>query len=219
MKKIKILLVDDHSVVRSGLRSIFKTNKDFTVIGEASNGIDGVRMASRLKPDVIILDISMPKMNGIEATRLIKEKHPEIKVLILTIQEKEEYVYEMIKAGANGYVLKDAEKQDIFLAVRSIAAGEPFFSPDVSRLIIEYITKREKENGHQPHSPGKNLTKRENEILCLISQGLSSRKIAEKLYLSTSTINTHRANLMQKLNIHDTASLVKFAIQQGIVKE
>ncbi len=215
MKKIKILLADDHSVVRSGLRSIFKTNKDFSVIGEAANGVDALRLASRLKPDVVILDISMPKMNGIEAARAIKEKLPETKILILTVQEKEEYVYEMIRAGANGYVLKDAEKSEIFKAVRTVVSGNQFFSPHISKLIVDYFVKRKKEAEKTPASTEKELTKREMEILRLVAQGCSSREIAEKLYLSASTINTHRANLMQKLNIHDTAGLVRFALQQG----
>lgn len=217
MKKIRILLADDHSVVRSGLRSIFKTNKDFSVVGEAANGLDALRLASRLKPDVVILDISMPKMNGIEAARAIKEKLPETKILILTVQEKEEYVYEMIRAGANGYVLKDAEKREIFKAVRTVVSGGQFFSPHISKLIVDYFVKRNKDTEEKPASAEKNLTKREKEILRLIAQGSSSREIAEKLYLSASTINTHRANLMQKLNIHDTAGLVRFALQYGIL--
>jgi two-component system response regulator NreC len=217
MKKIRILLADDHSVVRSGLRSIFKTNKDFNVIGEAANGVDALRLASRLKPDIVILDVSMPKMNGIEAARAIKEKLPETKILILTVQEKEEYVYEMIRAGASGYVLKDAEKSEIFKAVRAVASGDQFFSPHISELIIDYFVRRKKDADVKPASTKKNLTKREMEIMRLIAQGSSSREIAAKLFLSASTINTHRANLMQKLNIHDTAGLVRFALQQGIL--
>ncbi|MBI3003824.1 MAG: response regulator transcription factor [Ignavibacteriales bacterium] len=218
MKKIRIILADDHSVVRSGLRSLFKTTKEFVVVGEASNGEDAVRIAGRLNPDIAILDISMPKLNGIEATRLIKENSPQIKVLILTIHANEEYIYEMIRAGANGYVLKDAEKKEIFTAVRTVAAAEPFFSPNISRLIIEKFVKRAKEPSPEKSLIDQKLTKREQEILRHIAQGLTSREIAEKLYLSASTVNTHRANMMQKLDIHDTASLVRFAIQEGVVK-
>lgn len=219
MKKIKIILADDHSVVRSGLRALFRTEKDFQVVGEAANGADAVRLVSRMKPDVVILDIFMPKMNGIEATRLIKEKYRDVKVLILTVQDKEEYVYEMIRAGANGYVLKDAEKSDIFKAVRTLALGESFFSPHISKLILEYFVKEKNEGESRPPASGRTLTKRESEILRLVAQGLSSRRIAEKLYLSVSTVNTHRANLMQKLNIHDTAGLVRYAMQRGLVRE
>ncbi|MBI2428636.1 MAG: response regulator transcription factor [Ignavibacteriales bacterium] len=216
MKKIRILLADDHSIVRSGLRSLFKTTREFVVVGEASNGEEAVQLAERLRPDIAIVDISMPKMNGIEATRHIKQKNGAVKVLILTIHDNEEYVYELIRAGADGYVLKDAEKQEIFTAVRKVADSEPFFSPGVSKLIIEKIA-RDSKNHHQATDSVPRLTKREEEILRLIAHGMTSRKIAEKLCLSTSTVNTHRANLMQKLDIHDTASLVRFAIHKGFV--
>lgn len=217
MKRIRILLADDHSIVRSGLRSLFRTTREFVVVGEAANGEDAVRLAARLHPDIAIIDISMPKMNGIEATKLIKQRHPDIKVLILTIHENEEYIYEMIRAGANGYVLKDAEKQEIFTAVRTVASSEPFFSPSVSKLIIQNIAKKREE---EPRAVNSNLrlTKREEEVLQLVVQGLTSREIAEKLCLSISTVNTHRTNLMQKLDIHETAGLVRFAIQEGLAK-
>lgn len=218
MKRIRILLADDHSVVRSGLRSLFRTTHEFSVVGEASDGEEAVKQAVRLKPDVVIIDISMPKMGGIEATRLIKQKCPDTGVLILTIHSNEEYVYEMMKAGANGYVLKDAEKQQIFSAVKAVAMSQPFFSPDISKVIIEKFVQQP---ASQPVEPATNdkLTKREHEILQLIAQGLTSREIANKLFLSPSTINTHRANLMQKLDIHDTASLVRFAMKTGLLQE
>ncbi len=219
MKRIRILLADDHSVVRSGLRSLFKTTREFSVVGEASDGDEAVKMAARLRPDVVILDISMPKMGGIEATRLIKQKCPDSGVLILTIHSSEEYIYEMMKAGANGYVLKDAEKQQIFNAVKTVAMAEPFFSPDISKVIVEKFVKQAKERPPEIPAVDDKLTRREHEILRLIAQGLTSREIADKLFLSPSTINTHRANLMQKLDIHDTASLVRYAIQQGLLKE
>lgn len=216
MKKIRILLADDHSIVRSGLRSLFKTTREFVVVGEASNGEEAVQLAEKLRPDIAIVDISMPKMTGIEATRQIKQKNPAVKVLILTIHDNEEYVYELIRAGADGYVLKDAEKQEIFTAVRRVSESEPFFSPGVSKLIIEKIA-RDSNNHPKVNNAVPRLTKREEEILRMIAQGMTSKKIAEKLCLSSSTVNTHRANLMQKLDIHDTASLVHFAIEKGFV--
>lgn len=216
MKKLRILLADDHSIVRSGLRSLFKPMREFVVVGEASNGEEAVEQAERLRPDITIMDISMPKMNGIEATKLIKQKSPGVKVLILTVHDNEEYVYELIRAGADGYVLKDAEKQEIFAAVRKVADAEPFFSPGVSKLIIGKIARDSKDHP-KPGDNAPRLTKREEEILRLIAHGMTSKKIAEKLCLSSSTVNTHRANLMQKLDIHDTASLVRFAIQKGFV--
>ena len=214
MKKIRILIADDHSVVRSGLRSLFRTTREFVVVGEAANGEDAVALASKLNPDIAIVDISMPKLSGIEATRLIKQKNPDVKILILTIHDNEEYIYELIRAGADGYVLKDAEKKEIFTAVRKVSMSEPFFSPEVSKVIVGKIAKGPEENSFQ-QSKGPHLTKREEEVLHLISDGLTSSEIAEKLCLSSSTVNTHRSNLMQKLDINDTAGLVRFAIKEG----
>ena len=217
MKKTRILFADDHGIVRDGLRMLFSNVPDITVVGEAADGEAAVRMASSLKPDLAILDISMPKVNGIQATRIIKERHPEIKVLILTIHEDEEYVFEMIKAGANGYVVKNAEKNEILSAVRTVMTEGTFFSPGISKLMIDRFVQRTRSGGDETASARPVLTKREREILSHIAQGLSSREIAERLFLSVSTVNTHRANLMQKLDIHDTATLVRYAIRSGIV--
>ena len=215
MKKIRILLADDHSIFRDGLRTLFKSDPQFSIIGEAADGEAAIQLAAKLQPDIAILDISMPKITGIEATRTIKKEVPQTKILILTIHEKEEFVYEMIHAGANGYVLKNAEKKDIFAAVRAVAAGEPFFSPAVSKLLIEGLVKRTRERMPKPEST--QLTKREREILLYVAEGMTSRKIADTLNISFSTVNTHRMNLMQKLNIHDTAGLVRYAIQNNFV--
>lgn len=218
-KKTKILFADDHSIVRNGLRSLFRGIPDFSIVGEASDGEAALRLILLKKPDVAILDISMPKLTGIEVTTLLKQKLPEVKVLILTIHEDEEYVYQIIRAGANGYMLKNAEKKEILSAVRAVAAGEPFFSPGISRLIIEKFIKRAKDHDRQLDNHNKHgLSKRELEILCLIAQGMTSREVAEKLFLSVSTVNTHRANLMQKLNIHDTQGLVRYAIQHKLIE-
>ncbi len=215
-KKIRILLADDHSIVRNGLRSLFRTTRQFVVVGEASNGDEAVALAAKLHPDLAIMDVSMPKLGGIEATRIIKQRHPDIKVLILTIHDNEEYIYEMIRAGANGYVLKDAEKHEIFNAVRTVSESEPFFSSGVSKVIIKKIAEDQRE---EPKSTGNSrLTRREEEVLKLVAQGLTSKDIADKLCLSVNTINTHRTNIMQKLDIHETAGLVRFAIQEGLMK-
>ncbi len=219
MKKIRILFADDHSIVRNGLRALFRSVPEFSVVGEAEDGETAVQLVAARKPHVAILDISMPKLNGIEATRIIKQNHPGTKVLILTIHEDEAYVQQIIRAGANGYIVKNAEKNEILAAVRSVAQGDPFFSPGISRLMIEKFIQRARgeENIQQPWTTIP-LTKRETEILQHIAQGLTSREIAEKLFLSLSTVNTHRANLMQKLDIHDTAGLVRYAIQSGMIK-
>lgn len=221
MKKIKILIADDHSVVRSGLRLLFQRTPEFSIVGEAADGEEVIRLANEQKPDVAIVDISMPKLNGIEATRIIKEQNPAVKVLILTVHENEGYIYQMMRAGANGYVLKNAEKKEIFDAIHTLVSGGQFFSsPSVSKLLIDGFVRRAKDQEREPaHPPGTRpqLTNRETEILGYIAQSLTSREIADKLDLSVRTVNTHRANLMQKLNIHDTAGLVRFAIQNGIV--
>lgn len=217
MRKIKILIADDHSVVRSGLRMLFQREPEFTIVGEATDGDEVVRLAQQEHPDVVILDISMPKLNGIEATRIIKQHNPDVKVLILTIHESEGYIYQMVRAGANGYVLKSAEKKEIFDAIRAVVSGGQFFSPSVSKLLIDGFIKRAKDREVEPRQSRPSLTQRETEILRFITQSLTSREIADKLELSVRTINTHRANLMQKLNIHDTAGLVRYAIQNGLV--
>ena len=217
MQKIKILLADDHSVVRAGLRALFKISSDFLVIGEASDGEETISLVSKYKPDIVLLDISMPKMNGIEATKTLKEINKAIKILILTIHEEAEYIQEIIRAGADGYVLKSAEKREIFAAIRAVASGERFFSPDVSRVMIDgFIRQTDRQNNSPAVISEKVLSKRELEILGMIAKGYSSLEIAEKLFLSVNTINTHRNNIMRKLGVHEIAGLVRYAIQNGI---
>jgi len=218
LKKIRILISDDHAVVRQGLRALFQSAQDFLVVGEASSGEEVSRLVEELKPEVVIVDISMPRVNGIEATPLVKKRNPRTKVLILTMYDNEEYVHQMVRVGADGYVLKNADKKGLFAAVRAVAAGERFFSPEVSELIIEEFVKRARESTDGSESKQLPLTKREMEILRYIAQGLTNKRIAEEIFLSVRTVNTHRDNLMQKLNIHDTAGLVRYAIQNGIIR-
>ena len=220
--KVRILIADDHSVVRSGLRMLLKSSPRFSIVGEAADGEEAVKMTERLKPDVAILDISMPKLNGIETARMIKERQPDTKVIILTVHEDEEYVYQILRAGASGYVLKNAGKKEIFSAIRSAIAGEQFFSPGISKVIIEGFIRQDREKGRQQETkPGNShsiLTKRETEVLHHIAEGRTNKEIAETLFLSFRTVNTHRANIMQKLGIHDTAGLVRYAINLGLVR-
>jgi DNA-binding NarL/FixJ family response regulator len=224
MKKIRILIADDHSIVREGIRLVLKNAPDYIVVAEARDGEEAVELAARHKPDVVIMDISMPRLNGIEATALMKEQSPDLRVIILTVHEDEEYVYQILRAGACGYVLKSAGKKEIYAAITSALAGERFFSPGVSRIIIDGFIKRvdkqeaAAEQQHPTQLPSKQLTKREIEILQYIAQGYTNRKIAETFFLSVRTVNTHRTNLMQKLDIHDTARLVRYAIETGLVK-
>jgi len=226
MKKARILIADDHGVVRSGVRALVKSSASYRVVAEAADGEEAIALAMRHEPDIVMMDISMPKVNGIEATKILKREVPRAKVIILTVHEDEEYVYQMLKAGASGYVLKSAGKKEIFAAIDSALSGDRFFSPGVSRLIIDgFIHRDDSEQdrarkGEEP-VPGHrmpDLTKREVEILQFIAQGLTNRKIAERLFLSVRTVNTHRTNLMQKLDLHDTARLVRFAIEHGFVQ-
>ncbi len=217
MKKIRILFADDHGIVRDGLRSLFKSDPQFNIVGEAANGSDALELVKKYLPDVAILDISMPVLNGIETTKIIKKEHPQIKVLILTIHEDEEYIQEMILAGADGYVVKNAEKKEIFDGVRSVANNETFFSPGVSKVLLEGLIKRARNGENGKEEKEEKLTKREIEILRLIAEGMTGKEIAQKLFLSLSTVNSHRMNVMKKLDIHDTARLVKYAIQNKLI--
>lgn len=217
MKKIRILIADDHSVIRSGLKTLLKRSNDFLVVGEASNGEEAIAMTAACKPHVVILDISMPKLNGIEATRELKQRYPSVKVLILTIHEDEGYVYQIMRAGADGYLLKNSEKKKIFAAIYTVAGGDLFFSVDVSGFIRDRLSQQEQRRPSPTLLPKAPLTKREIEILRFIALGYTNREIAAVLHLSIFTINTHRTNLMEKLDIHETAGLVRYAVQNGFI--
>jgi two-component system, NarL family, response regulator NreC len=222
MTKTRILLADDHDVVRSGLRALLRTSPDVAIVGEAVDGEEAVRLTERTKPDLVIMDVSMPNLDGIGATRIIKERFPEVKVIILTVHEDEEYAYQILRAGASGYVLKNAGKKDIFKAIASAMSGERFFSPGISKIIVEGFIKRASESPAMEvrslPASGQQLTKREIEVLKYIALGHTNRQIADALFLSFRTVNTHRANIMQKLDIHETAGLVRYAIGIGLVK-
>ncbi len=217
LKKIRILIADDHQVVRRGLRAMLETSQGFVVVGECVDGEQVLEQVEKTQPDMVMLDISMPKLNGVEVVRILKRQHPEIRVLMLTIHETEDYVYQVVRAGADGYVLKTAEKKELWTAVKSVVAeGGRFFSPGVSNIIVSQFTNRLRDERSRAQ-PVRTLTPRENEVLRCIAQGKTSRTIAEELLLSIRTVNTHRANLMQKLDIHEKAGLVRYAIQNGIV--
>jgi two-component system, NarL family, response regulator LiaR len=217
MQKIKILFADDHAIVRDGLRSLFKSDPGFSIVGEAADGAEAVKLVAKWRPDVAVLDISMPNVNGIEATAMIKENYPETKVLILTIHENEEYIRELILAGADGYVLKNAEKKEIFDGVRTVAAGSTFFSASVSKALLEGLVRSTRNRVPFQLTNEAKLTKRETEVLRLIAEGMTSKQIAERLSLSVTTVNSHRTNMMKKLNIHEIVGLVKYAIQKSLI--
>jgi len=216
-EKIKVIFADDHAIVRDGLRSLFKSDPEFIVMGEAADGAEAVKLVEKHKPNVAVLDISMPNLNGIEATSIIKKNYPDIKVLILTIHDNEEYIQELIMAGADGYVVKNAEKKEIFDGVRAVAGGSTFFSPSVSKVLLEGIVRRTRNREPLSLNGGDRLTKREVEILRLIADGMTSKQIADKLSLSVTTVTSHRSNIMKKLGIHETVGLIKYAIQKNLV--
>jgi two-component system response regulator NreC len=216
MDKIRILLADDHPLIRSGISTLLQSYKDFEIVGEAQDGEEAVEKTKVLKPDVLIIDLSMPKLSGIEATGIITKKHPDVKVLVLTMHENEEYVYQILKSGAGGYVLKSAGKEELSAAIRAVAKGEKFFSPRVSEIMAQSYVRRKE--GGETSSKGEMipLTRREKEILRLVVKGFTNQQIADQLCISPRTVDTHRTNLMQKLNIHDVANLVRYAIEHGM---
>ncbi|MEK6566051.1 MAG: response regulator transcription factor [Bacteroidota bacterium] len=215
MEKIRILLADDHALVRSGLIRLLEPNKDILVIGEAEDGEETIRKTKELKPDVVVIDLSMPKISGIEAAKIIRKDCPESRVLVLTMHENEEYVYQIFRSGANGYILKNANRNEITTAIRAVAKGERFFSPRVSEIMVEGYLRKAEEREKQTDSSDVELTTREGEVLSLIAEGFNNQQIADKLFISPRTVDTHRTNIMQKLDVHDSANLVKYALEHG----
>ncbi|MBL7994873.1 response regulator transcription factor [bacterium] len=209
MKKIRILLADDHALVRDGMKTLLRNVDDLIVAGEASDGVEVIDKIKELSPDIVIMDISMPRMTGLEAMDVIQRDYPETKVLIVTMHENEDYAYQIFKAGAAGYILKSAEKKEFIDAIRAISKGETFFARSMSA-----VTSRNFISKTQSSIP---ITRREKEILRLIVDGLTNQAIADKLFISPRTVDTHRSNLMQKLKIKNTAGLVRFAMENGIV--
>ena len=214
MNKIRVLLADDHTILRDGIRALLEDQADIDVIGEAEDGISTVKMTAQLQPDVVVMDIAMPLLNGLEATRQIQRDTPQAKVLILTMHENEEYIRQVLAAGALGYVLKDAAARDLLSAIRSVYHGEAVLSPAITRLVIEDYLRW---GDIRPPDTSNGLTPREREVLQLIAEGYTNKDIAEILCLSVKTIQSHRTNLMSKLDLHDRGELIKYAIQKKII--
>jgi two-component system response regulator NreC len=209
-KKSRILLADDHSVVRRGFRLILETQDDLQVVGEASNGREAVELAAQLQPDVVVMDVSMPELNGIEATRRIGEVSERTRVLALSMHKDTVYVREILRAGAKGYLLKDAADDDLLNAVRAVSRGEGYLSPAVSDGVL---------NDYRKHvtNPIDLLTSREREVLQHIAEGRTNKEIASTLNLSVYTVEAHRGRIMEKLNLHSTGELVRFSIRNGLI--
>jgi two-component system response regulator NreC len=214
MPKIKLLLVDDHEIVRAGLRMLFIAEPTLEIVGEASSGEEALRQIQTLQPDVVLMDVAMPGMNGIEATRAIKATHPEVAVLALTMHEDEEYFFEMLNAGASGYVPKRAAPDDLVSAIRVVNQGEVFIYPTLAKLLVRDFLQRVEAD---PIAMHEELTSREREVLTYIAEGYTNREIADQLVISVKTVDRHRENIMHKLNLHNRVELVKYAIEKGLI--
>jgi len=215
MSQIRIVLADDHAVMRTGLRLVLERQADFTVVGEASDGREAVALVQREAPEVLVMDIGMPNLNGIEAARQVAAAAPQVAVVILSMHSDEAYVLRALKAGARGYLLKESAESDLIAAIRAVHAGKAFFSPAVSRMLVEdYVRQlqdREIEDSYEL------LTTREREILQLVAEGKSNKEVAAVLNLSLYTIETHRGNLMEKLGLHTVPELILYAVRKGVI--
>jgi two-component system response regulator NreC len=214
MDKIRILLADDHTILRAGIRALLEDEPDLCVIGEAEDGRTAVKLACQLLPDVVLMDIAMPLLNGLEATRQITHDCNQVKVLILTMYDNEEYIRQALTNGAMGYILKDDAPHELLDAIHAVHRGEAVLSPAITRLVIEDYLRW---GDLQKDNTVDNLSPREREVLQLIAEGYSNRQISEILSISIKTVQTHRMNLMSKLDLHNRADLIKYAIQQKII--
>ena len=217
MSKIRILLADDHAILRAGLVRLLGEEKDIEVVGEAENGREAVQKVQELHPDIVLMDIGMPVMNGMEATKQIKKRDQDVKILVLTMHDNEEYLFQVLQAGAAGYVLKKAADSDLVNAIHVVSRGDCFLYPSAAKMVVEdYLEKLR--HGQEPTSSYDTLTDREREILTHVAEGYTNREIAESLFISVKTAETHKANIMEKLNLHKRAELVKYAIKKGMLQ-
>lgn len=214
MSKIRLLLVDDHQIVRAGLRMLFQAEKDMEIVGEVGSGEKALEAVRDLKPDVVIMDVAMPGIGGIEATRRIKEASPDTAVLALTMHEDEQYFFEMLNAGASGYIPKRAAPDDLVSAIRVVSTGNVFLHATLAKFLMKDFLENKETEGTPTIEE---LTPREREVLTYIAEGYTNREIAEALVISVKTVDRHRENIMQKLNLHSRIELVKYAIEKGLI--
>ena len=211
----RIVIAEDYTILREGLRSLLSSHPEFEIVGEAEDGQEAIRSVEKLKPDLALMDLSMPRMNGMDAIKEIKKRSPQTKVLVLTVHKTEEYIHAALQAGADGYILKDSTHAELGLAIKNILEGKRYISPGISESLIEgYLEGRKKSN---PPSRWDTLTQREREILKLIAEGYKNKAIAEYLCISVKTVEKHRANLMKKLDLHNIQSLTALAMEKGLI--
>jgi len=215
-EKVRIVLAEDHTILREGLRALLTADPNFEIIGEAADGRAAVRFVEKQIPDLILMDLSMPRMTGMDAIREIKKRYPQTKIIALTVHKTEEYLRTTLQAGADGYVLKDATRDELMMAIQSVLKGKTYLSPGVSGRVIEgYLEGKESQ---MPPSTLGLLSQREREVLKLIAEGYKNKEIATDLCISLKTVEKHRANLMKKLDLHNAAALTAYAIEQGLVE-
>ncbi len=212
---IRVLLVDDHRILREGVRALLAGEPGIKVVGEAEDGEAAVLQVDTVRPDVVLMDMVMPNLGGLEATVRIKERHPEVVVLVMSMHDNDEYVQQVIKAGASGYVLKGVTGDDLVQAIKAVHEGASFVDPAIAAKLVEDYVRRVR--GDVASDPKELLTPREQEILALVAEGHSNHEIAVHLFLSKKTVETHRANIMRKLELHDVTELVKYALRRGII--
>lgn len=215
MTALRILLADDHTVVRQGLRKVLEERPEWQVVAEAGDGREAVRLAEEFRPDVAVVDVAMPLLNGIEATRQIARRAPQTKVLVLSMYSDEAYVTQMLKAGATGYLLKDSADVDLLQAVQAVSQGKSFFSPAVARLMSDDYARQRGENAVDRYE---SLSDREREIFQLVAEGKTNKEMAALLFISPSTVETHRARIMDKLDLHSAAEIVLYAVRRGAIR-
>jgi len=212
---IRIVLADDHVVMRNGLRLLLERQENFEVVGEAGNGRETVQICETKKPDVVVLDIAMPQLNGIEAARQISAKQPQVAIVILSMHSDESYVLRALKAGARAYLLKDSAEADLINAIRAVSEGKAFFSPAISKTLVDDYVRRLEQRGIEDSY--ELLTTREREVLQLLAEGKSNKEVATLLNLSLYTVETHRGNILQKLNLHSVPELILYAVRKGVI--
>jgi DNA-binding NarL/FixJ family response regulator len=216
MEKIKVLIADDHVIFRQGLRLLLEREKDIQVIGESGDGPETILQAQKLKPDIILLDISMPKMDGVEVARRLKKILPDIKIIILTTYSDDQFIFELIKIGVSGYVLKESASADLIYSIKMVSEGNSFLDPRMSKRVMDKFSQMT--SSKDDFIKYGKLTHREKNILQLIAEGKSNKAIAGKLYISPKTVENHRMNIMRKLNIHNSIGLIKFALRLGLIE-